>query len=97
MKKNLLMLFVTGLLMIFFTANSTYASEVDVLVNKLVEKGILSETEARHLLEEMQKEDAQKTQNMKDMASEVARETAQKTAKKEVETASVEIPSWLKK
>ena len=54
-------------------------SEVDVLINKLVEKGLLSESEAKQLLNEMQKESARQKAEIEQVAADAA--------KKEVKTA----------
>ncbi|MBW1683054.1 MAG: putative porin [Deltaproteobacteria bacterium] len=68
------------------------AGQVDVLINKLVQKGVLTESEARDLLRSLQKEDARQEKALQ----EVARETAQETVKKEVKSASVDLPAWVK-
>ena len=56
MKKNLLIVFIITSLLITFGSIQSWGGEVDILVNKLVEKGILSHPEAQQLLNEMQKE-----------------------------------------
>jgi polyhydroxyalkanoate synthesis regulator phasin len=56
MKKISLIVFIITSLLITFGITQSWAGEVDILVNKLVEKGILSHSEAQQLLNEMQKE-----------------------------------------
>ncbi|MFO8239730.1 MAG: hypothetical protein R6T90_01895 [Dissulfuribacterales bacterium] len=56
MKKISIIIFVITSLLITFGTNHSWAGEIDILVNKLVEKGILSKPEAQQLLNEMQKE-----------------------------------------
>ena len=58
MKKITLIVCLMGALLFHFGMIPSHASEVDVLINKLVEKGILSQQEAAQLLKEMQKEGA---------------------------------------
>ena len=72
----------------------SYAAEVDVLVNKLVEKGILSHQEAESLLKEMQKEGARQDITVKETAEKVAKETAEKTVKEESKTWA-KAPEWV--
>jgi len=56
MKKISLIVFIVTSLLIAFGITQSWAEEIDILVNKLVEKGILSHSEAQQLLNEMQKE-----------------------------------------
>jgi polyhydroxyalkanoate synthesis regulator phasin len=56
MKKILFIVFIITSLLITFGITQSWAGEVDILVNKLVEKGLLSQSEAQQLLNEMQKE-----------------------------------------
>jgi polyhydroxyalkanoate synthesis regulator phasin len=93
MKKIAFFLAVVGLLAMPLGAGPLRAGEVDVLINKLVEKGILSGPEARQLLTEMQKEGARQETAVK----KVAEETAKEVAKKDTKSASVKLPSWLQK
>lgn len=64
-----------------FAVTPASAAEVDVLINKLVEKGILSKGEAGQLLNEMQKENVRQETTVKETAEKVAKETVQKEAK----------------
>jgi len=83
----------------FFFSVSTapsYAAEVDVLINKLVEKGILSRQEAELLFKEMQKEGARQDITVKETAEKVAKETAEKTVKKEAASGKwASVPKWV--
>jgi polyhydroxyalkanoate synthesis regulator phasin len=65
------------------------AGEVDVLINKLVEKGILSQSEAAALLQDMQKEGMRQQAEVKQVAAEAAKEETKKT--------SVKLPEWVDK
>jgi polyhydroxyalkanoate synthesis regulator phasin len=56
MKKISIIIFILMGLLLTFGINQSWAGEVDILVNKLVEKGLLSHSEAQGLLNEMQKE-----------------------------------------
>lgn len=56
MKKISLIVFIVTSLLIAFGITQSWAGEIDILLNKLVEKGILSHSEAQQLLNEMQKE-----------------------------------------
>jgi len=96
MKKYLLFLIVTAIfLMPLSRSNSeVWAGEVDVLINILVKKGILTPQEAGGILADMQKESARDTAAVKEIAKETAKETATKVAKKEAK--SYELPKWVK-
>lgn len=82
-----------GLFLIQFTIQPVLAGEVDVLIEKLVEKGILSEPEAKQILGEIQKEKVKQKATVKEIATEAAKETA----KKETETAWSKIPKWVER
>lgn len=56
MKKISIIIFILTGLLLTFGITQSWAGEVDILVNKLVEKGILSHSEAQELVKEMQKE-----------------------------------------
>jgi len=96
MKKIALIICLTGTLLFNFSIVPSNAAEVDVLINKLVEKGILSQQEAGQLLKEMQKEGARQETTVKETAEKVAKETAKKTVKKESESWA-KIPKWVEK
>ena len=59
------------------------------MVNKLVEKGVLSHSDAQQLLDEMQKEGARQKAEIKEVATEAAKE--------EVKTSMVKFPKWADK
>jgi len=96
MKKFTLFLCLMSTLFFSVSIAPSLAAEVDVLINKLVEKGILSQQEAEFLLKEMQKEGARQDITVKETAEKVAGETARKTVKKESETWA-KIPKWVEK
>lgn len=86
-----------GVFLIPFTIQPVLAGEVDVLIDKLVEKGILSRADAKQLMKEMQKERVKQKATVKDVATEAAKETAKKTAKEETKTAMLKLPKWVQK
>ena len=88
MKRIFLTLFI-GSLFLSFTSAPVRAGEVDILINKLVEKGMLSRSEADGLLTEMKKEGERQKEAIKEVAAE--------TAKEEARAASVKIPEWVER
>jgi len=94
MKKTLFMVCLMAALLFSFSLATSQASQVDVLINKLVEKGLLSPGEAKELLNEMQKEGARQETTVKETAEKVAKETAQKTVKEESKTWA-KVPKWV--
>ena|GEM_PF-141836 len=86
MKKILLIVFIITGLLITFGSTQSWAGDVDILVNKLVEKRILSHSEAQQLLNEMQKEGARQEAEIKEVATEAAKE--------EVKTSRIKLPKW---
>ena len=89
MKKVVLILFLAGILLMTFGSSSSSAGKIDVLIDKLVEKGILSYSEAENILTQIQKEENNQKAELKEVAAE--------TAKKEAETSVAGIPDWVKK
>lgn len=71
MKKNFVL---TIILTIFFTLTSfcAYAGEVDILIDKLVEKRILTQSEAKDLLQEMKEESEKEKEEIKKVAADEA-------------------------
>jgi hypothetical protein len=94
MKRIALMLCLAGAFLVSVASGPSYAAEVDVLINKLVEKGVLSREEAGQLLNEMQKEGARQETTVKETAEKVAKETAEKTVKEGGQTWA-KIPDWV--
>lgn len=83
MKKFTPIVFLMSALLFNFGVVASHASEVDVLINKLVEKGLLNQTEASQLIKEMQKEGARQ-------------ETAEKTVKNEAANNKwASVPEWV--
>ena len=89
MKKKAFILSVAIALVTMFSSIQSLAGEVDVLVDKLVEKGVLSDTEAQQILSEMHEESAREKAEIKQVATEVAKE--------EAETSGVKLPQWLER
>ena len=87
MKKIIIMLFVVGMMTLASGSNHARAGKVDLLINKLVEKGILSYSEAVDLLTEIQKEGGRQEEEIKQAAVEAAKTEAK---------ASVSMPDWVK-
>ena len=86
MKKIAMLLFV-GCLFLSFANTAVMAGQVDILINKLVEKGMLSRSEAEELLTEMQKEGEREKQEIKQVAAEAAKE--------EAKAKGVDLPKWV--
>lgn len=76
------------LLLICIPVQSVCAAEVDILVEKLVQKGILTETDAREILQEVK--EASRTERQK-----VVRETAE-ALRKENGGFMVDLPAWVR-
>ncbi|MEA1933301.1 MAG: putative porin [Thermodesulfobacteriota bacterium] len=89
MKKIIFIVFAVTSLLITSISTQSWAGEVDILVNKLVEKGILSDSEAILLLNEMQKEGVKQEVVIKEVATEAAKE--------EVKTSMIKLPKWTEK
>ncbi len=87
MKKNGLMMVIVCILFITLGSGNVRAGEVDILIKKLVEKRILTRTEASQLMDEMQKEMSRQKEEMKQVAKEAAKEEAKGGA--------VKLPSWV--
>jgi hypothetical protein len=76
----------------FVPAPGAQAGEVGVLINKLIQRGILSESDGRELLREIQDEEGRQEQTVR----EIAAQTASKEVKKQAEAGGMEIPQWVK-
>jgi polyhydroxyalkanoate synthesis regulator phasin len=88
MKKLAVITFFAMIFALFSISLSTlsvWAAEVDVLIKKLVEKGILTQSEANELLKETKKEAAREKTEIE--------EVAKKTVRKE----RVKLPKWVEK
>ena len=91
MKKLIFGLAVLGLVFAGSMNDFALCGEVDILINKLVEKGILNQADAKQLIMEIQKESARQ----EDAVKRVASETATDTAKKEAKAVESKIPKWV--
>ncbi len=89
LRKRFLLLAVCTFFLASVFSGPAYAAEVDILVNKLVEKGLLTRDEAGQLLSEMQGE----TERQKAEIQQVAQEAA----KEETKGKLVELPKWVEK
>jgi polyhydroxyalkanoate synthesis regulator phasin len=87
--KRLAVLSFLGMLLISFLNQPVWAGEVDILVRKLVEKGILTELEAKELLVDIRTEAAKEKAELE--------QAAQEAAKKEAERKMVKLPKWVEK
>lgn len=90
MKKITLVVFLMGAFLLNLGMAPSHASEVDVLINKLVEKGILNQQEAGQLLKEMQKEGDRQETTVKETAEKVAKETVKKESE-----GWAKLPKWV--
>jgi polyhydroxyalkanoate synthesis regulator phasin len=94
MKRIALMVCLVGAFLVSVASVPLYAAEVDVLINKLVEKGVLSREEAGQLLNEMYKEGVRQETTVKETAEKVAKETAEKAVKEGAQTWA-KTPDWV--
>ncbi len=87
MKKRLFVMVMICMVFIGFNARVPQAAEVDILINKLVEKRIITQDEAAQLIDEMRKEGARENEAIKTVVAEAAKEEAKNN--KQV------LPSWV--
>ena len=93
MKKFMLPLLVLSLFTVAgIDHKQAIAGDVDILIKKLVEKGVLSSSDAKEMVEEIQKESAKEKADVKKVAAETAKEVVNEEGKK----AGFEIPKWVK-
>jgi len=93
MRKTLLVALLVGTLCCSLcVGTNAWAGEVDLLIQKLVEKGLLTKEDAKALLVEMEKEKPKEDA----VAKEVAKGKAEEPAKEKTEKAALELPDWLK-
>jgi hypothetical protein len=78
MKKRLLIMVLMCLALIGLNAQVSKAAEVDVLINKLLEKNVITQDEAVQLMEDMKKEGARENEAMKTVVAEAAKEEEKK-------------------
>ena len=76
------------ILLITFGSGPTKAGEIDLLIEKLVEKNILSRSDAKELISEIQKEGVKQKEAIKQVATEAAKEEVK---------SGVKLPEWVKK
>jgi hypothetical protein len=89
MKKLLIILIIGGLLSIWH-AQPVWSGEVDILVEKLVEKRILTQKEADEILKEIKKEAAKER-------AETVEEVKEAITKGKTGIKLVELPKWIQK
>ena len=78
MKKRLFLMAMICMVFIGFNTRIPQAAEVDILINKLVEKRIITQDEATQLMDEMRKEGARENEAIKTVVAEAAKEEAKK-------------------
>ncbi len=97
MKKFISVLFIASMFFVLpGPGRPVYAGDVDVLIKKLVDKGILSQSDAKEIVEEIQKE----SREIETTVKEVAAETAKEVAKNEIKEGGFkfpELPAWVNK
>ena len=92
MKRFILLFFVLSLCTLaYFDHKQAVAGDVDILIRKLVEKGVLSSSDAKELVEEIQKESAQEKADVKKVAAETAKEVVKEEKKKGI----FDLPKWV--
>jgi hypothetical protein len=87
MKKRLFVMVMICMVFIGFNTRVPQAAEVDILINKLVEKRIITQDEAFQLMDEMRKEGVRENEAIKAVVAEAAKEEAKNN--KQV------LPSWV--
>lgn len=88
-KKVITVVFILVMSLCFAGADYARASRVDVLINKLVDKGILSKSEAKELIGQMVKEAEREKKKVEEVATAAAKATAGKS--------SIKLPGWVDK
>ena len=78
---------------IFWAGSFSLAGDVDILINKLVEKGILTRKDAREIVTEIQKEKEKKGSNMQT----VSKASGQKSNNADEGKGAEKIPEWIRK
>jgi polyhydroxyalkanoate synthesis regulator phasin len=68
-----------------------FASEVDVLIKKMVEKGLLSPSDAKNMAKEIREESAKNEKTVKKVAAEAANKVV------EEKKSNFELPAWVKR
>ena len=76
MKRRMFTLVLMCMVLICFGAQETLAAEVDILINKLVEKRIITQDEATELIGEMAREGARENEAIKTVVAAAAKEEA---------------------
>jgi len=85
MRRGFLIVAMLSMLVVLLGAfQPSRAGEVDLLIQKLVEKGILTQDEAKALVQEMQREKAKEEAGVREVA------------KEETKKASMELPAWIR-
>lgn len=88
MKKSILIVVAVCMMVFHTSVNSVEASEVEVLINKLVEKGVIEQADAAAILSEVQATAVQQREQMvKETAAALQKDAA----------SFFDIPSWVKK
>ncbi len=88
MKKLVLFTALAGMVILTFGSSQATAGEVDLLIEKLVEKGILTRSDAKELRDEIKVESAKQQEAVKEVAKEIATEVATKESA---------VPKWVNK
>lgn len=83
------------ILLITFTAPLATAGEVDILIKKLVERGILTQSDAEELKKEIRKEPAKEKAEREHATKELAAETAKEVSTKEAKASISKLPKWV--
>jgi polyhydroxyalkanoate synthesis regulator phasin len=87
MKKRLFVMFMICMVFIGFNTRIPQAAEIDILINKLVEKRVITQDEATQLMDEMRKEGARENEAIKTVVAESAKEEAKKNKQS--------LPKWV--
>jgi polyhydroxyalkanoate synthesis regulator phasin len=91
MKKNVFIIAIVSILFISLGLGIAWAGEMDILMNYLVKKKILTQSEAAEVLDEMQNEMSREREEIKQVATDAATEAAKKETKGKV----FKVPAWV--
>ena len=84
--KKLLLLICFGVLFVFINSTAVFAGQVDILIEKLVQKGILTNSEAKQMVKEIGREEKATKEKMEKIAAEAAKKAA---------PYAYELPDWI--
>lgn len=82
-------IFILSIFLVSLCSQLAWAGKVDILIKKLVEKGIITQAEAQEIIDEIQKEAVKEEAGVK--------ETKQEAPKRTTEDRAIKVPKWVEK